>query len=771
MSQRPSSDGRAGRRTGLPAQVRRLYWNALLPLRRFLGDRLLGKVLFHIRVCSGEGFLFGGRLDPGERRYLFEPRFYASQYLGALQSRKGLAAHFLAYGVVEGAWPSPLFDPEYYLRQYPDAAASRLNPLTHYVLYGAREGRNPHPLFDTSYYLSQLGEEAHEVEEPVGHFMKSGRFRGLRCHPTAPDHAFAGPYEALCETGFRAGVSMAAKAEAVYWPGHSGPDAARKAFASLDEEAAAFQQGERERWLQELGYQPDITVLVPAFRVQSELLVRLATSVDRQIYPHWEAVLTVERGAQDRLSGLLRQAAPQNQQRFKVLATDEHSRAAALNAALELASGEYVCVADPEDVLAPFALLEAARALQGEPRADAVYTDSDVVDARGRLSNPVCRPAWSPELLRHEGYIGRLWFARRELVKSLGGFDPAFEGAEEYELLLRLSERTQLVRHAPEIACHCGQRSAGAAPSTREELRAKRARAVREHLARCGVNADVKEDPSRWDAVLIEPRLGEVRPLVSVIIPTRNQAGLLSQCLESIYQKTTYQPFEVILVDNGTDEPDALALHEKYPVRVISYLEPFNFSRANNLAAAEARGEILVLLNNDTEVVSPGWLEQMVFYAQMAEVGAVGALLLYGDGKIQHAGVALGTRGTPHHILRGTPAAEAEKSGWLSAAREVTAVTGACMMVKRRDYEQLGGLREFFQDIYQDVDFCLRLLKLGRRNILTPRARLLHHESLTRGARRELRDRVLFVELWRDELAAGDRYFRAGAAGRQTLEP
>lgn len=749
--------------SGPRTRLRRFLWRLLLLPRRILSDRLVGKILFHSRLFSGNELLFCGVLDAEERRFFFHPGFYASQYLGALEGRKGLAAHFLAYGLYEHAWPSPLFDPDYYCRTYPDVGASRINPLTHYVLFGAQEGRNPHALFDASYYGSQAADQGVAVSNPVCHFMTEGRHRGWRCHPSAPNHAYAGPFDVLCETGVFASQPLARKAESAYWPGVRTQEPARKPFSSLEEESAAFPLEKRELWLQDLKSRPRITVVVPVSGAQSRRLERLCRSLARQIYPEWDAILVDVAGDCPGLAQSMWRISEDLQDRCQALTPrPAEGRAAALNAALQTAAGEYVCILEPEDALAPHALIEVARAIQQEPHAGAVYTDSDLLDHRGRLSNPTYKPAWSPEYFRHTDYVGRLLVVRRERARELGGFHPAFEGMEEYELLLRLSERSPQILHVPVLACHRGlpEQSSQEAPDAAFDLTQLQARAVAEHLSRCGVAAEVHLDLMRPRQVYLQPRRNASGPLVSILIPTRNQAALLSQCLESIYQKSTYRNFEVILIDNASDEPAALELYERYPVRVVPFHEPFNFSRAINLALRHCEGSYLLLLNNDTEVLTPDWLEQMLFYTQMPDVGAVGALLLFPDGRIQHAGVALGTRARPHHIFRLASLADLEKGGLVGPAREVTAVTGACMMIKRVDFEELGGLREFYQDIFQDVDLCVRLLQKGRRNILNPRARLLHHESVSRGERHELRDCVLFAELWKDELATGDRYLR-----------
>jgi len=248
-------------------------------------------------------------------------------------------------------------------------------------------------------------------------------------------------------------------------------------------------------------------------------------------------------------------------------------------------------------------------------------------------------------------------------------------------------------------------------------------------------------------------------PAVSIIIPTKDAPEILACCLKSIWEKTSYQPFEVILMDNETTDERSLQIMEQYPVRRIPFPNPFNFSRANNQGALAATGDFLVFLNNDTEIISADWLQHLIYYAKQSDVGAAGALLIYEDRTVQHAGVALGMRGTADHTMRGFPIGVDGYAGSLACAREVSAVTGACMMIRKSLFHEIGGFNEHFFTAYQDVDLCLRLRERGLRLICTPRALVVHHESVSRRSHYDMIDRMLLLDRWERVIERGDPYY------------
>ncbi len=430
----------------------------------------------------------------------------------------------------------------------------------------------------------------------------------------------------------------------------------------------------------------------------------------------------------------------------------------ATNRGLELATGEFVCFVDHDDLLSRNALMRCARALaQG---FDAVYTDSDKIDEHGRRSEPFHKPDWSPEFFRGVMYVGHLLCVRRTLIAAAGGFDSAYDGVQDFEFLLRVSELTNKIHHIPEILYHWRAVSGSVAAETnaKGDLGKLQQEAVQAHMDRLGLAANAKpgDFPHR---VKIVPRPRHSWPKVSIIIPTKDSPDILHQCLYSLFSKTTYPSFEVLCIDSGTSDARALEVMKEAAVIRILLTGKFNFSRANNVGLAHSTGDYLVFMNNDVETLTPDWIEQMLHYAEQEDVGAVGGLLLYPDQTIQHAGVVLGCRGTADHVLRGCPADADGYAGSLSCAHEVSAVTAACMMMRRNVYESVDGFNEHFFTHYQDVDLCLKVRAHGMRIIWTPRARFIHHESLSRGNYYDHVDRHLLLDCWEPLIKAGDPYF------------
>ena len=356
-------------------------------------------------------------------------------------------------------------------------------------------------------------------------------------------------------------------------------------------------------------------------------------------------------------------------------------------------------------------------------------------------------------------YVGHLLCVRRALATSVK-FDPAFDGVQDFEFVLRVSETGANISHLAEPLYHWRKTPGSIAekPDAKPEIDALQARAVNAHLARLNLAARAETGASPHRLKII-PNARTVYPPISIVIPTRDAPALLEACLSSLAERTSYPDFEVLLVDNESTDAAALKLMDEFPVRRIPFAGKFNFSRANNLAAAQAEGEFLVFLNNDTEVAAEDWLQHLLYYAEQADVGAVGPLLLYGDRKVQHAGVALGMRGTADHLMRGFPEAVDGYAGSLACAREVSAVTAACLMIRKSRFDEVGGFNQHFFTAYQDVDLCLRLRAQGLRNLYTPRAVLLHHESVSRGDHYDMIDRMLLLDQWEDVIEAGDPYY------------
>ncbi len=505
---------------------------------------------------------------------------------------------------------------------------------------------------------------------------------------------------------------------------------------------------------------PLVSVVTPVYDTDPEWLGRAVDSVRGQSYPEWQLCLADDGSTSEATLEYLRSLAG-DPRIAVVLGGRNEGIAAATNRALESAEGEFVAFLDHDDELEPDALLECVRLLDARPDTDVIYTDEDKVDRRGKRSEPFFKPAWSPEFFRGVMYVGHLLLVRRSLVDRVGGLDSTFDGVQDYELMLRVSELTDRIEHLPKILYHWRKlpQSVASSADAKAGIADLQAAAVARHLERCGIPALARPNPDFPHRAILRPGPRSLWPRVTVIVPTKDAPQQLARCLRSIFARSTYPDFGVILVDNGTTDPEARRLFEAYPVEVLPFAGPFNFSRANNLGIAHADGELVVFLNNDTEVRTPEWLEALVSLAELDGVGAVGPLLVYPNGTVQHAGVVLGLRGTADHIMRGFPSDVDGYAGSLSCTREVSAVTAACMMLRRGLLEELGGFDEHYGTHYQDVDLCLRLRRAGRRNLFTPRAVVRHDEGVTRGSRYDQLDRALFLDAWGETIERGDPYY------------
>lgn len=498
---------------------------------------------------------------------------------------------------------------------------------------------------------------------------------------------------------------------------------------------------------------PVFSVITPVFNTKPRWFAEAAITLLDQSLADWEWCLVDDGSTESEATELLNELAKVSP-RLKFRRQSRSGISTATNAAIDAASGDYVCFLDHDDLLAADAFwLVAAKFEEG---ADAVYSDEDKLDDRtGELVEHFYKPDWSPEYFRGAMYIGHLLTVRRELAQKVR-FDPQFDGVQDFDFMLRVSETGTKIAHVPHVLYHW-RKTPGSIAETADAksgVSELQARAVNAHLQRLKLPAEARPAalPHRVEIV---PKLAAF-PRVTIIIPTKDSPQLLGPCLASL-QKTSYPDFEIVLIDNETTDADALALMEQF--RCVAFPGRFNFSRANNVGAAAATGEFVVFLNNDTEIVSPNWLEHLVYYAQQPDVGAAGALLIYEDETVQHAGVVLGMRGTGDHVMRGFPRDVDGYAGSLSCAREVSAVTAACMMMRKSLFEEIGGFNEHFFTAYQDLDLCLRLRSRGCRIIYTPRAVVVHHESVSRQKYYDMVDRMLLLDQWEAVIERGDPYY------------
>ncbi|HEY3739926.1 MAG TPA: glycosyltransferase family 2 protein [Bryobacteraceae bacterium] len=503
---------------------------------------------------------------------------------------------------------------------------------------------------------------------------------------------------------------------------------------------------------------PRISIVTPLWNTKPAWLAEAAVSVFDQTSTEWEWCIvddcSTDQSFQPVLD-LIREATP----RVKVKRLDRNRGiSGASNEGLKMARGEFVCFLDHDDLLHPEAIEACLERL--DKGCDAVYTDSNKANEEGICDEPFYKPDWSPEYFRGVMYVGHLLCVRRDGALALNGFDSNFDGVQDFEFFLRYSEQYRKIGHIPRILYHWRrvEGSTASATSAKKNITELQQRAVANQLRRLGLNARAVGGP-RPHRVTVEPGQRRTSPRVSIIIPTKDAPDMLSTCLDSIFRLSTYQNLQVICADNDTTDEKALALMKRPRIDRVLCPGKFNYSRVNNESAQFADGEFLLFLNNDIEVITPDWIEQMLYHAEQEDVGAVGSLLLYGDRSVQHCGIALGFRGTADHILRGADSTIDGYAGSLAHAHECVAVTAACMMIRKSVFDELGGFDEHYFTAYQDVDLCLKLHARGKRMIYTPRAVLIHHESFTRKSYYDIIDRHLLLDSWGELIEAGDPYY------------
>lgn len=484
---------------------------------------------------------------------------------------------------------------------------------------------------------------------------------------------------------------------------------------------------------------PLFSILLPVYNSHPPWLRRAVRSVQAQLYPHWELCVADDASTDPKTWPLLEKLARRDP-RIRIMRRAENGHiSAASNDALSLARGEFVALLDHDDELAPTALYYVARALQKNPALQVIYSDEDKLDRQSRRSDPYFKSDWNPQLFLGQNFISHLGVYRTELVRRVGGFRLGFEGSQDYDLTLRCVEQIEpaQIQHLPRVLYHWRTTDQSTASYATAKPYAQEAalRAVQEHLDRTGVAGTIEPHYGAYQRVRYG--LPNERPLVSILIPTRDRAALLRTCLESIFARTDYQPYEVLVLDNESREPDALeylhSLGNDARVQVHRLEGPFNYSRLNNRGVALARGSLVLLLNNDIETRDACWLSEMVSLVTQPGVGLVGARLCYPEGPMQHGGVILGAGGIAGHAHAGLR----HEHGYFARAhltQNFSAVTAACALVRRDLYLELGGLdEENLAVAFNDIDFCLRLREAGWQIVWTPHAELTHHESASRG--------------------------------------
>jgi GT2 family glycosyltransferase len=507
---------------------------------------------------------------------------------------------------------------------------------------------------------------------------------------------------------------------------------------------------------------PRFSVLTPVFDTPADVLAAMLASVRSQRFRDWELCLVDDCSSEPHVAEMLA-AAAEADPRVRIARRESNGGiVAASNDALAMARGEFVALLDHDDALHRDALAQVDAAIAATPEADYVYTDEDKIDRAGRRSSPFFKPDWSPERMRTQMYTCHLSVLRRSLVEEVGGFDAELEGSQDWDLVLKVSERARKVLHVPKVLYHwrtLETSAAGGGEAAKPWAFEAGARAVQAHCERIGLPAAVARDERFAGVYHLQPRL-EREPPVSIVIPTAGGARevryekvvLVAHCLRSILATSTYENYEIVCVVDAPADRELLAGLREIAgerLRIVEFDDEFDFSAKVNRGAVRSEGEHLLLLNDDVEIVTPDWIERLVMYSGMPEIGAVGARLLWEDGRLQHAGILFENGGYPGHIYRGFSAGFRGYSNNVLIAQNYLAVTGACLMTARAAFDEVGGFSTLFPLNYNDMDYCLKLGASGRRVVYDPDTVLVHFESSSRETaveeweKERLRDRWL----------------------------
>ena len=515
------------------------------------------------------------------------------------------------------------------------------------------------------------------------------------------------------------------------------------------------------------------SILVPLYNTKEQYLTQMLDSVKNQTYPDWELCLA---DGSDESHAYVRticesEAAKDPRIVYQKLKTNE-GISGNTNACIRMATGDWYALFDHDDLLHPSALFEMMKVISTRP-ADLIYTDENTFNETPKDAfNPHFKPDYAPDNLRANNYICHFTAFRKELLEKAGsGFRSEFDGSQDHDLILRLTEQAEHIVHIPKILYYWRAHKG----STAEAIQAKPyvieagKKAVQAHLDRLHLKGTVEDGPFP-SMYRLKYELTST-PLVSILIPNKDHRDDLKRCIDSIQNKTTYGNYEIIVIENNSTEKESFEYYETLKqnprIRIVTYDKPFNYSAVNNEGARAAKGEQFLLLNNDTEVLSPDWIQEMLMYAQRSDVGAVGAKLYYPDGTIQHAGIGIGIKMLAGHWHKNFPKDRPGYFGRLTYAQDVSAVTAACMMVPKRIYEQLGGLDESFSVVFNDVDLCLRIREAGYLIVWTPWAELTHYESKSRGSDEDTPEKKAFFvketnrfqRKWNKILTEGDPYY------------
>ena len=523
-----------------------------------------------------------------------------------------------------------------------------------------------------------------------------------------------------------------------------------------------------------LKYSPKISIVVPLYKTPEKYLRRLVESVQEQTYSNWELCLSDGSGADSPVAGILKQLAASDK-RIKVIPHDSALQISEnTNSAIEAATGDFIAFADHDDELTPHALFECVKALNDHPGTLVVYSDEDKMSMDGhKFFQPHFKPDYNPDLLCTVNYICHLFVVSRKVIDQVGMLRKEFDGAQDYDFIFRCVEavKDEEIYHVPKILYHwlCHEDSTAENPESKTYAFEAGRRAVQEHYNRTGIQAKVLD--GEFLGLYRTEFIRDHDPLISIIIPNKDHIDDLKRCMDSIDQKSTYQNYEYVIVENNSTDPATFEYYKKLEaenekVHVVYWDGVFNYSAINNYGASFARGEYFLLLNNDTEIINEDCIEELLGYCMRSDVGAVGARMYYEDDTIQHAGVVIGFGGIAGHCFVLQPRGTTGYCHRIICAQDYSAVTAACMMVKRSAFEEVGGLTEELAVAFNDIDFCMKLRTAGYLIVYNPYAELYHYESKSRGLEdtpekvaRFNKEIQIFERRWPDIMRDGDPYY------------
>lgn len=521
-------------------------------------------------------------------------------------------------------------------------------------------------------------------------------------------------------------------------------------------------------------YQPKISIVVPLYKTPEKYLRQLVDTVKAQTYPNWELCLSDGSGADSPISKLLENIASSDS-RIKVIPHDKQLQISEnTNAAIMAATGDYIAFADHDDELTPHALFQCVKALNEKKDIRILYSDEDKMSMDGhKFFQPHFKPDYNPDLLCTVNYICHLFVVDKKIIDQVGMLRKEFDGAQDYDFILRCVEavKPEEIHHIPKVLYHwrCHEDSTAENPESKTYAFEAGKRAIEEHYERTGINAEVLQ--GEFLGLYRTRFIRDHDPLISIIIPNKDHIADLKRCMDSIDQKTTYQNYEYIIVENNSTEEETFQfyknLEEKNPkAHVVYWDKEFNYSAINNYGATFAKGEYILLLNNDTEIINGDCLEQLLGYCMREDVGAVGARMYYEDDTIQHAGVVIGFGGIAGHCFVLQPRGTTGYCHRIICAQDYSAVTAACMMVKHSAFDEVGGLTEELAVAFNDIDFCMKLRSAGYLIVYNPYAELYHYESKSRGLEdtpekvaRFNKEIQIFERRWPDIMRDGDPYY------------